>query len=197
MPTPRSLRNAASLSAMTVLVLAGGCAAPADVTVSGATQSDVSAWLARGDCRDAAAPARAASSATVLTVTPDHGATASRYSLADLDALPQVECTVDDRQAEGRRVTFTGPLVSTVLQDAGVADTSTLHTSALNDYEVDVPVSDTEQYPVLLATRLEGEPMSVAHYGPTRFVYPTTGFDLDPVVYDPRWVWQLRSITAR
>ena len=46
----------------------------------------------------------------------------------------------------------------------------------------------------LLATRLDGEPMSVAHYGPTRIVYPTAGYDLDPTVYDPRWIWQLSSI---
>ncbi len=31
-------------------------------------------------------------------------------------------------------------------------------------------------------------------YGPTRVVYPTDQFDLDPVVYDPRWIWQLTSI---
>ena len=32
--------------------------------------------------------------------------------LAQLDALPQVECTVDDRQAEGRTATFRGALLA-------------------------------------------------------------------------------------
>ena len=47
---------------------------------------------------------------------------------------------------------------------------------------------------MLLATRLDGEPMEVAHYGPTRIIYPTAGYDLNPTVYDPRWIWQLSSI---
>jgi hypothetical protein len=34
----------------------------------------------------------------------------------------------------------------------------------------------------------------VERYGPTRVVYPTDGVDLDPTVYDPRWIWQLKTI---
>ena len=36
--------------------------------------------------------------------------------------------------------------------------------------------------------------MTVAHYGPLRVIYPTTGYDLDPTVYDPRRIWQLSAI---
>jgi hypothetical protein len=39
--------------------------------------------------------------------------------------------------------------------------------------------------------------MSVANYGPLRIVYPTTGYDLDPTVYDPRWIWQLSAIELK
>jgi hypothetical protein len=36
--------------------------------------------------------------------------------------------------------------------------------------------------------------MSVAHYGPIRVIYPTTGYNLDPTVYDPRRIWQLSTV---
>lgn len=117
-----------------------------------------------------------------------------RLDLDQLDALESVEYTVDDTLATGRRVTFSGPLVRTVLELAGAEDATVMHVEALNDYAVDVPVSDADDLPLLLATRMDGKRMSVARYGPTRFVYPTEGYGLDPAVYEPRWIWQLRSI---
>lgn len=117
-----------------------------------------------------------------------------RLDLDQLDALESVEYAVDDTLATGRRVTFSGPLMSTVLELAGAEDATTMRVEALNDYAVDVPVSDAEDLPLMLATRMDGKRMSVARYGPTRFVYPTDGYGLDPVVYEPRWIWQLRSI---
>lgn len=119
-----------------------------------------------------------------------------QFDLAGLDALGTVRYSVFDRQAEGRRVSFSGPLLRTVLEVAG-ADGTVLHGVALNDYAVDVPASDAEEFPVMLATRADGRRMSVAHYGPTRFVYPTSGYRLDKTTYDPRWIWQLARIDVR
>lgn len=87
-----------------------------------------------------------------------------------------------DRQAEGRQATFTGPLLSDVVATLGPEAETTIHANALNDYSVEIPATDVSRYPVRLATRIEGGPMSVAHYGPVRVIYPTTGFDLDPTV---------------
>ena len=135
----------------------------------------------------------------VLTVT---GGTVTnvgdelQLDLATIDRMGTVRYAVFDRQAEGRRVVFSGPLLRTVLAVAGAQGT-TMHTVALNDYAVDIPVKDTERYPVLLATRADGTRMTVEHYGPTRVVYPTKGFDLDKTVYDPRWIWQLATIDVR
>lgn len=119
-----------------------------------------------------------------------------QLDLATLEQLGTVGYTVYDRQAEGRDVAFSGPLLRTLLDVAG-AHGSVLHTVALNDYAVDIPAGDADELPVLLATRADGRPMSVARYGPTRIVYPTAGYDLDATVYDPRWIWQLASIQAR
>jgi hypothetical protein len=116
-----------------------------------------------------------------------------QFDLATLDRLGTVSYSVFDRQAEGRDVRFSGPLLSTLLDVAGARGT-TLHCLALNDYNVDVPTSDATRYPVLVATRADGKRMTVAHYGPVRIIYPTKGARLSKAVYDPRWIWQLYEI---
>jgi hypothetical protein len=136
----------------------------------------------------------------VLTVTGRFttGAQSPRQlDMVSLNAMTQVECSVDDRLAEGHQVTFRGVLLSTLLASIGADPSSTLHTNALNDYAVDLPVSDIRDLPVLLATTADGAPMSVAHYGPLRIIYPTAGFNLDPTIYDPRRIWQVSSIDVQ
>jgi hypothetical protein len=110
-----------------------------------------------------------------------------------LEAMGTVDLSVDDRFATGENATFRGPLLRTVLDVAGAGDATTLHTIALNDYIADLPVSDASNLPLIVATRMNGKPMSVANYGPTRFIYPTDA-GLDAATYEPRWVWQLATI---
>jgi len=174
-------------------------------TLTDAARTD---WLTKGGCRPVSTVstsftqtpdpiATGTAGPTVLTVSgrfaPDHAAPVT-LDLAQLDAMPQVECTVNDREAEGRDATFRGVLVADLLTEIGAQPETTVHTAALNDYAVDLPASDIRDLPVLLATRLDGQPMSVAHYGPLRVIYPTTGYNLDPTVYDPRRIWQLSTV---
>lgn len=114
-----------------------------------------------------------------------------------LDRMGSVTMEVDDSMATGGRQRFSGPLLSYVLEVAGATEGSTLHTVAINDYEVDIPMEDVRTLPVLLATRMGNRTMSVAQYGPTRVVYPTDQYDLDGAVYEPRWIWQLSSVDVR
>jgi hypothetical protein len=134
----------------------------------------------------------------VLTVTGDldQGSEAA-FDIQTLERLGLVEYSIDDKQAEGRRVMARGVLLRSLLAYVGADTATTLHTSALNDYAVDIPVSDSAELPVLVATSVDGAPLTVEHYGPTRVVYPTDGVALDPVTYDPRWIWQLKTIEVR
>jgi hypothetical protein len=119
----------------------------------------------------------------------------------DLDTLEQlriVSYAAEDEQAEGGVVTFSGVLLSDVLDLAGTQEgATTLDTLALNDYSAPIPLSDPEQYPVMIATRVNGDRMEVARFGPIRIVYPNLSYEFDPVVYDSRWNWQLARITVR
>ena len=138
----------------------------------------------------------------VLTISGDISTTnvgdTLQLDLPTLERLGLVEYSVDDQQAEGRVAMFRGPLMSTLLKVAGAGDgATTLRSRALNDYEVDIPISDVERYPVLLATSVDGERMPVDSYGPIRVIYPYESFDIDPVVHDPLWIWQLASIDVR
>jgi len=189
---PALLLAGAGLAALTGCSSSDGSEGPAapvasDVTVLTEPQ------IKPGD------PVPAPSGKVVLTLkgvaTTNVGKTL-QFDLATLEKLGTVEYEVFDRQAEGHDVRFSGPLLRTVLAVAG-ADGATLHCIALNDYAVDVPAGDADEFPVLLATRADDKPMSVAHYGPTRFIYPTEGYQLDKTVYDPRWIWQLDTIVVR
>jgi hypothetical protein len=211
------IRRGTTLALCCALLVAvvSGCAGTSDTTgsdaaaVSGpaavvAESAGITrtAWLERGSCHQGdanAAPAAAnvAADDTLLTVSGSSTAGPVAVSMGMLDAMSQVTCTVNDRQGEGKNVVFSGVLLADVLAAVGVGDATTLHTSAQNDYAVDIPMSDVVDVPVLLATRADGAEMSVANYGPLRVVYPTTGYQLDPAVYDPRWIWQLTSIDVK
>jgi hypothetical protein len=121
-----------------------------------------------------------------------------QFDMDTLEKLGLVEYSVNDVQAEGKVVTFQGVLLKDLLAVAKIpAGTTTLHMIALNDYAVDFPAADAEQFPVMLATKVDGQRMTVEHYGPTRIVYPTDTFKLDPAQYDPLWIWQLATIEVK
>jgi hypothetical protein len=143
-------------------------------------------------------PLPAPTEEVVLTVTGDlaQGSEAA-FDIPTLERLGLVEYSVDDKQAEGRRVMARGVLLGSLLAYVGAEQATTLHTTALNDYAVDIPVSDSRDLPVMVATSVDGSRLTVEHYGPTRVVYPTDGVALDPVTYDPRWIWQLKTIEVR
>ena len=112
---------------------------------------------------------------------------------ADLEALPQAVVTTATPWTKGVR-RFEGVRLSDLLAhlDAGG---KTLKAVALNDYKVEVPVADAERFGVLVALRVDGEPMTVRDKGPLWLIYP---LDDLPAAERPlaqtRMIWQLRSL---
>lgn len=74
----------------------------------------------------------------------------------------------------------------------------TLRAHALNDYAVDIPVSDGVPDGPLLAFEMDGEPMSTRDKGPLWVVYP---YDQNPAyrseVIFTRSIWQLERIEVQ
>lgn len=116
----------------------------------------------------------------------------AQFDLAMLEALKGRKGSMETPWTEGT-VTFEGPLLREVLTAAG-AKGSSLKVRALNDYAADVPAEDAE-LDTILATKLDGKPMSVRDKGPLMLVYP---FDLDPALYNEKYfsrsVWQIKEI---
>lgn len=131
----------------------------------------------------------------VLTVTGSNGEQAA-FDQGMLDALPQHETITHTPWHDGQQV-FSGPLFRTVLEAAG-AEGETATVVAINDYAADLPRADIETIPVILATRRNGELMTVRENGPIFVIYP---FDAQPElfneVYFGRSVWQVKAIVVK
>lgn len=133
----------------------------------------------------------------VLTVKGKLGATnkgsAAVFDMAMLQALPQKTFTTMTPW-EKTPVKFSGPLLRDVLS-AVKAQGSTLKAVALNDYKITIPMDDSRQFDVVLAHRMNDQPIPVRTKGPLFIVYP---FDSNPVLqnatYYERAIWQLGAL---
>jgi hypothetical protein len=118
--------------------------------------------------------------------------TGAAFDLAMLEALAGRSGKMETPWTDGL-TEFSGPLLRSVMEAAGATGT-TLTVKALNDYEADVPFEDSK-IDTILATRMNGERMSVRDKGPLFLVYP---FDLDASLYNEkhfsRSVWQIKEI---
>lgn len=118
---------------------------------------------------------------------------AAMFDLAMLDALEQRETITATPWHEGVQ-TFTGPRIATILAAAGARGTD-LRIIAINDYAASMPWQDSQDHPVILASRRNGQTLSVRETGPLFVIYP---FDEQPdlrdEVYFSRSVWQVQAI---
>lgn len=86
---------------------------------------------------------------------------------------------------------FTGVALSDLVGLLGVSD-GTISATAINDYSVEIPLSDAQPGGPIIAYHLDGQPMSVREKGPLWVIYP---YDSDAkyrteVIYS-RSIWQL------
>jgi hypothetical protein len=116
----------------------------------------------------------------------------AQFDLAMLEKLKGRKGEMETPWTTGK-VTFEGPLLREILAAVG-ATGSSLKIRALNDYAADVPAEDAK-LDTILATKLDGKPMSVRDKGPLMLVYP---FDLDADLYNEKYfsrsVWQIKEI---
>ncbi|GAA0363214.1 molybdopterin-dependent oxidoreductase [Serratia ureilytica] len=97
----------------------------------------------------------------------------------------------------GHVVDFEGVKFKDLLNVVG-ARGKTLRMRALNDYWVDIPVSDVEEFDMLLANKMDGKPLKVRDFGPYFVIYPMDKFygKLNTPVYQARHIWQVSGITV-
>lgn len=124
------------------------------------------------------------------TNTPDN---AAEFDLAMLDALPQTHFTTSTIWTDGT-AEYSGVELSTLLE-AVEGDGTQLLMTALNDYAIEVPASEAVSGGPILATRVDGKPLSVRDKGPIWVIYPFDDNEAykTEVTYS-RSIWQLKSI---
>jgi hypothetical protein len=110
--------------------------------------------------------------------------------LAALQSLPVTEFTTNTPWSDGVQQ-FEGVRVDVLLNAAGAQGTGFVAVG-LDDYKFTVSGIDFDRYPVIVAYRHNGEPISVRNLGPLRIVMP---FDDYPELLTPKnessCVWQL------
>jgi hypothetical protein len=113
---------------------------------------------------------------------------------AEVEALAQVAFSTTTPWTSGAQ-TFSGPAISTLAALGSVPVSEALFT-ALNDYEMSVPVEDLEQFGAILAVRRNGELMPIKDKGPYWVMYPISSnpATLDTQFYHGRMVWQVKYI---
>lgn len=134
---------------------------------------------------------------TILSVTGSVGAkntdTAAAFDMAMLEKLPQRTFTTRtpwDKQP----ITFTGPLLRDVLAAAQATGTS-IKATALNDYQTTIPMEDAQRFDVIVAYKLNGQPIPIKTKGPLFIVYPfDSKTELQTTRYYERSAWQLKSL---
>lgn len=90
--------------------------------------------------------------------------------------------------------TFEGVLARDVMAAVG-ARGATVIATALNDYRIDIPVSDFSTYDVLFALRMDGKDLTARDKGPLWIVYPRDDHEeLQDGRMEHRWVWQLNAL---
>lgn len=113
-----------------------------------------------------------------------------------LRALPWTEIRTATEWTEGVQ-RFSGVLMVDLLERLGGSGTNVFAT-ALNDYRVEIPVSDFQNYRVLLALEQNGVPMPVREKGPIWVIYPSKDpSGTVPLEIRDRMIWQVKSLELR
>jgi len=117
-----------------------------------------------------------------------------QWDMAMIEKLPQHSFTTLTPW-EKQPIQFTGPLLRDVLA-AVKAQGTVIKAMALNDYQSSIPVEDAMKFDMVMALKMNGQPIPVKTKGPLFIVYP---FDAKPelrsAVYYERSPWQLKSLT--
>lgn len=112
-----------------------------------------------------------------------------------LETLPMTEYTVMDPYAL-QQVVYRGVLVRDLVARYGRPDTAAIHLRAIDDFKAEITRDEWTRWDVLLATRKDGQLMSIDNSGPARIVFPyDTAPDIDHTVYADKWIWQINAIS--
>ena len=148
------------------------------------------------DSPSAPAPVGVAERSIPIRLLGDTGKEAPRaVTVDDLEKLLQTEYSVMDPYSKKQTV-YRGVLVREFVKQYGGPRVGSLHFRALDDFKADFNAGEWNRWDILLATRINGEKMSIANNGPARIVFPyDTHKEINPTIYNDKWIWQIKQVT--
>ena len=134
-----------------------------------------------------------------VEAAPNLAVTSGENTLAldrtELEAFPQTRIVTTSPYFEGT-AEFTGPSLRRVLEFFSLEKESRVVFRALNDYEVDGNIQELLEMDAIIATRMDGKPMSVRDRGPFWIILPLSDRpELDDQAFHRFMIWQLEGIT--
>lgn len=118
------------------------------------------------------------------------------FDLEMLEALPVTEFTTSTIWTEGTQ-TYTGVELKTFL-DALDVDGTAIDATAINDYSVEIPLTDAVEGGPILAYKTDGDYMSRRDKGPIWLIYPyDQNADYRSETVYSRSIWQLDRIHVK
>lgn len=137
----------------------------------------------------------------VLTVSwADSRTTPVKFALKDLEKLERKDylTAIPPSLGVSGRHDWQGIPVSAVLEAAKAQHYSRLRVTALDGYEVYIPVSDLTSFNPILAYRKDSQYIGILDKGPLFLIYP---FDSSPKLqtmeYINRTIWQVSAIVLK
>ncbi len=135
-----------------------------------------------------------ASSKPILKITLD--GEVQEFSLADLQGFEPTTVTTSTIWTEGVQ-TFEGISLKVLLDHLSVSS-GTITATAINDYAVELPVSDAVVDGPIVAYLHSGKEMSVREKGPLWIIYPyDENKDYQTEVIYSRSIWQLNRMEIK
>ena len=114
-------------------------------------------------------------------------------SRAEIESLPLHATTL--QHFKGPQGSFAGVWLKDLLSAQGVDETATLRFIAHDDYSAFI---NPEERDYLLVTRLDGEPLTLADFGPTMLIVPAEAEVVEAGTANmTHWVWSIRDIIVQ
>lgn len=130
----------------------------------------------------------------LLTLTTAEGEVKT-LSMSDLEAMPVTEFATSTIWTEGVSE-FTGVALVDFVEAMSLSG-KTINAVAINDYSIDIPISDAVEGGPMIAYRMDGKEMSARDKGPLWVIYPfdeRSEYQIE--TYYSRSIWQLDRINV-
>lgn len=133
---------------------------------------------------------------TILTVTGRHAQTGAEVtidlSLAEIAAMESSVLETTTIWTSGE-IAFRGVLLQDLFRFLDLELPLRVRCTALNEYRIEIPLSDTRETTVLVAYQQDGSYMRVRDKGPLWIIYPRESGIINAA---DRMIWQLRHMES-